>query len=140
MSEVAGLDELAIGDDIAAFTAPPLTRLQLALFAGAAADPNPIHVDDAAAKRGGLPGVIAHGMLGMALLGRLLTQLVPQRRIRSFSARFVAVALPGDIITCTGTVAGRAREDGEERVELDLAARNQRGEKLLVGKASIALA
>jgi acyl dehydratase len=132
-------DDLAIGDSMPPLTQAAVSRLQLALFAGAAADHNPIHVDDAAARGGGLPGVIAHGMLTMAFLGELLTHWVTQRDIRALSSRFVAMAFPGDVITCTGTVAAKAVEDGEQRVELDLAAQNQRGEKILLGKATVAL-
>jgi acyl dehydratase len=139
MSQRARFDDVQIGEIIPAFTAPAVSRLQLALFAGAAADHNPIHVDEAAARAGGLPGVIAHGMLSMAVLGRLLTRWVPQQSIRSFSARFVAMAFPGDVITCTGTVAAKSSEGGENRVQLELAAQNQKGEKILVGKATVAL-
>ena len=135
----ARYDDVAIGDAIPPYTAPALSRMQLALFAGAAADPNPIHVDDAAARGGGLPGVIAHGMLTMAFLGELLTRWVPQRNIRSLSSRFVAMAFPGDVVTCTGTVAAKSVQDGEKRVELDLAARNQKGDTVLLGKATLAL-
>jgi acyl dehydratase len=139
MDQPARYDDVAIGDAIPPYTAPALSRIQLALFAGAAADPNPIHVDDAAARGGGLPGVIAHGMLTMAFLGELLTRWVPQRNIRSLSSRFVAMAFPGDVITCTGTVAAKSVQDGERRVELELAAQNQKGETVLLGKATLAL-
>ena len=53
-----GAPALAAGDTLPAFTAEPITRLQLALFAAAAADHNPIHVDDDAARAGGLPCAI----------------------------------------------------------------------------------
>lgn len=139
MSSPVRYDDIAVGAAIPAYTAPALTRMQLALFAGAAADPNPIHVDDAAAKGGGLPGVIGHGMLTMAFLGELLTRWVPQRNIRALSSRFVAMAFPGDVITCTGTVAAKSAQDGERRIELDLAAQNQKGETILLGKATLAL-
>ena len=139
MKQRARFDDVRVGETIPVFAAPAVSHLQLALFAGAAADHNPIHVDDAAARGGGRPGVIAHGMLTMALLGRLLTRWVPQQSIRSFSARFVAMAYPGDVITCTGTVAAKSSESGENRVELELAAQNQKGEKILVGKATVAL-
>ena len=49
------------------------------------------------------------------------------------------MAFPGDVITCTGTVAARSVQDGEQRVELDLAAQNQNGETVLLGKAALAL-
>jgi len=132
-------DALEAGDRLPAFVAAPVTRLQLALFASAAADPNPIHVDDAAAQAAGLPGAIVHGMLTMAFLGRLLTRAVPLSAVRALDGRFVAMAFPGDTITCTGTIAGKSMEEGERRVAIDLVAQNQRGETLVTGKAIVAL-
>ena len=46
---------------------------ELALFAGASGDHNPIHIDIDFARKAGMPDVFAHGMLSMAWLGRLLT-------------------------------------------------------------------
>lgn len=132
-------DALEAGDALPALVSAPVTRLQLALFASAAADPNPIHVDDAAAQAAGLPGAIVHGMLTMAFLGRLLTRAVPLRAVRGLDGRFVAMAFPGDTITCTGTIAGKSIEEGERRVAIDLVAQNQRGEALVTGKAIVAL-
>ncbi|HET6803012.1 MAG TPA: MaoC/PaaZ C-terminal domain-containing protein [Casimicrobiaceae bacterium] len=131
--------DVEAGDSIPSLVVPPVSRLQLALFAGAAADPNPIHVDDEAARAGGLPGVIVHGMLTMALLGRALTQWVPQRQLRTFSARFVAMAFPGDTITASGRITAKSVCDGENRVDVELFATNQRGERLLQGAATVAL-
>jgi len=132
-------DDIRVGDALPVLKKPALSRLQIALFASAGADHNPIHVDDEAARVGGLPGVIAHGMLGMAFLGQLLTAWVPQRAIRSLSARFVAMAFPGDEIACLGKVVGKYTEGDEKRVELELAAQNQKGENIQLGKATIAL-
>jgi acyl dehydratase len=132
-------DDVGIGDALPPLTLPPVSRLQLALFAAASADPNPIHVDDDAARGSGLPGAIVHGMLTMAFLGRLLTRWVPQRDLRQLSARFVAMAFPGDTLVCSATVTGKAVIEGEQRVELDLVARNQKGDKILLGSATVAL-
>ena len=126
------------GTALPPFVAPPVTRLQLALFAAAGADPNAIHLDDAVAQASGLPRAIVHGMLTMAFLGRLLTRQFPLSSVRSLDARFVAMAFPGDTITCTGTVTGSATESGKRIVELDVAARNQNGVTLLTGKARVA--
>ena len=79
--------DVRVGDALPALVKPAITHLQLALYASAGADHNPIHVDAEAAKAGGLPGIIAHGMLGMGFLGQLVTQWVPQRQLRSLSAR-----------------------------------------------------
>ena len=54
-------ENLKAGDAIPAITSPAISHLQLALYASAGADHNPIHVDEEAAKAGGLPGIIAHG-------------------------------------------------------------------------------
>jgi acyl dehydratase len=132
-------EDIKVGDALPAITKPPISHLQLALYAGAGADHNPIHVDAAAAKAGGLPGIIAHGMLPLGFLGQLLTQWVPQRQLRSLSARFVAIAFPGDVITCSGKVSAKREQAGEKLVDVDIAAQNQKGETIQSGKASIAL-
>lgn len=139
MTTTIDLSTLAVGDALPERVKPPIDRLQLALYAGASSDYNPIHLDDDAARAGGLPGVIGHGMLSMAFLGQLLTGWVPQRQLRGFSARFVAMTAPGDVVTCRGTVAARGEVDGEARVELELSAVTQDGRQVLVGSASVAL-
>jgi acyl dehydratase len=50
-----------------------VTRADLVRYAGASGDFNPIHWSDRTAAKVGLPGVIAHGMLTMALVGRAVT-------------------------------------------------------------------
>lgn len=133
-------EEIKVGDTIPPLTKPAITHLQLALYAGAGADHNPIHVDEQAAKAGGLPGIIAHGMLPLGFLGQLLTLWVPQSQLRSLSTRFVGMAFPGDVITCSGRIAGKREHAGEKLVDIDIAAQNQKGENLQLGKATVALA
>lgn len=50
-----------------------VTRADLVRYAGASGDFNPIHWSERTAVAVGLPGVIAHGMLTMALAGRAVT-------------------------------------------------------------------
>jgi acyl dehydratase len=50
-----------------------VTRADVVRYAGASGDFNPIHWSDRTAAKVGLPGVIAHGMLTMALVGRAVT-------------------------------------------------------------------
>jgi acyl dehydratase len=47
-----------------------VTRADLVRYAGASGDFNPIHWSERTASGVGLPGVIAHGMLTMALAGQ----------------------------------------------------------------------
>ena len=51
----------------------PVRRCDLVRYAGASGDFNPIHWSDRAAAESGLPGVIAHGMLTLALAARAVT-------------------------------------------------------------------
>lgn len=50
-----------------------ITRADLVRYAGASGDFNPIHWNERFATTVGLPGVIAHGMLTMALASRAVT-------------------------------------------------------------------
>ena len=99
---------------------PPVTRATLALYAGASGDHNPVHIDSDVARGAGFPDVFAQGMLAMAYLGRLLTDTVPIDRIRSFSARFLAVTRLGDALVGTGTAEEAFAEGGEERIRIRL--------------------
>ena len=112
MSTVPKFAEVNVGDSIPALLGAPISRLQLALFASAACDHNPIHVDDDAAKAAKLDGVIAHGMLNMALLGSLVSGWASQKNLRYLNARFVSTATVGDQITCRGKNASNTRRAG----------------------------
>jgi acyl dehydratase len=56
-----------------------VTRDDLAAYAEASGDHNPIHQDDEVARSVGLPGVIAHGMYTMALAARYVEEWVGHR-------------------------------------------------------------
>jgi acyl dehydratase len=100
------------------------TREQIAAYAEAGGDHNPIHLDDDFARSVGLPGVIAHGLLQMGLLGTLASEAAggPQHLSRLL-VRFAGMVVPGDTVTFTAT------PDGEGT--LALSAVNQKGEAVL---------
>ncbi|CAB4592262.1 unannotated protein [freshwater metagenome] len=52
-----------------------VNRALLKQYADTSGDQNPIHQDEAFAKSVGLPDVIAHGMLTMALVGKYVTEI-----------------------------------------------------------------
>jgi acyl dehydratase len=100
------------------FELPPLsvhiTREDLVRYAGAALDFNPIHWNEKVAVDAGLPGVIAHGMLTMALSGRLVSEWTGDAgRIVDLFARFTRpVIVPNDdagaLVELTGKVTAVA--------------------------------
>ncbi|WP_328867141.1 MaoC/PaaZ C-terminal domain-containing protein [Streptomyces sp. NBC_00304] len=105
-------DSLTVG-------APRISRTALALYAGASGDHNPVHIDTDACAAVGIPDVFAHGMLSMAYLGRLLTDWVPQERIRTFGVRFSAITPVNSAPVCRGVVT--RVEDGLAHLDLTVA-------------------
>ena len=104
---------------------PPLTvrvtRADLVRYAGASGDFNPIHWNQRFAVGVGLPDVIAHGMLTMALAGRLVTTWTGDpSAVVGYAARFTRpVVVPDDdegvALELTGTVKSVDTE-GDARV------------------------
>jgi acyl dehydratase len=114
----------------------PITRLQIAKFAGASGDFNPSHVDeDVARDVGKMGGVFAHGMIGMGFIGQMLTDWLWGRPLRMFSTRALLIVRPGDILTCFGKVTRKRVEDEDNLVEFEVGARNQKGELTHSGRA-----
>ena len=106
---------------------PPLqvriTRETLVRYAGASLDFNTIHWNERFAKDVGLPDVIAHGMLTMALGGRVVTDwLGDPGRLIDYSVRFTRpVVVPdgdeGALVEFTAKVA-QIRDDGTARIDI----------------------
>jgi len=111
-----------VGDELPAIEVR-VTREQLVRYAGASLDFNPIHWNEAFAKDVGLPDVIAHGMLTMALAGRVVTDwLGDPARLIDLSARFTRpVVVPntpeGAVVEFSGKV-GALNDDGTARIDL----------------------
>ena len=121
---------ISAGESIEFRAFPAVTQDQLKRYANASGDQNPIHQDESVAKAMGLPGVIAHGMLSMAIIGERALDFVEEHpalkgfRIRDFQSRFKAMVQLGDQVSVGGTV----KELAGDRMKLELQARNQRGE------------
>lgn len=99
-----------------------IDRELLKNYANASGDQNPIHQDEAFAKSVGLPDVIAHGMLTMALAGKFVSDWAGgPAAVKEFSARFVKpVIVPADKkvdLTVSATVA--EVEDGKVRLTIN---------------------
>jgi len=133
------LDSMQAGDELPQLQLPPVDRTQLALFAGACGDHNPVHIDLDFARRAGMPDVFAQGMLGMAWLGRLLTQWAPQARLRRFDVRFQGITHLGHAMRCGGRVVERADHLGEPCLRVEIHSINQYGQTKIAGEALVAV-
>ncbi|MGH3669041.1 MAG: MaoC/PaaZ C-terminal domain-containing protein [Pseudonocardiaceae bacterium] len=94
-----------------------LTRADLVRYAGASGDFNPIHWNERVARQAGLPDVIAHGMLTMALANRMVTTwvgdpgAVVECAVRFTRPVVVPVGADGALLEISGKVAQR-HDDG----------------------------
>ena len=108
-----------------------INRELLKAYADASGDQNPIHQNEEFALSVGLPNVIAHGMLTMALVGKYVTDWAGgSSNVTHYGARFIKpVIVPADTdVDLTVTAVVSAVEDG--LITLDLTA-NSAGVKVL---------
>jgi acyl dehydratase len=115
---------------------PAITLEMLRTYADASGDFNPIHLDESVAKKMGLPGIIAHGMLTAGFLATRAREFAPGWQVKRFQCRFKAMTFPGDVISVGGVV----KDAGETSITLDLQAKNQRGEVTSTAVAVLAKA
>ena len=135
---ISEITKLSVGDTLEPMTHNSISRTTLALFAGASGDHNPIHIDIDFAKSVGLDDVFAHGMLGMAYLGRFLTSIADQSNIRSYSVRFSSITQVGAKLKCTGKVKEITDTSAERLMTIELSATDQNNDVKLMGDAVIA--
>ncbi|RDI45365.1 MaoC/PaaZ C-terminal domain-containing protein [Nocardia mexicana] len=128
-----------VGDRVPPLRIDPISRATLGLFSEASGDRNPIHLDTDVARRIGLHDVVAHGMLSMAYLGRLLTDWTDPSSIRGYRVRFVSVTPVHARPTATGRIVSIDNVDGERRARLELAVTLEDGTVTLVGDAIVAV-
>jgi acyl dehydratase len=114
-------------------TSAPVGAVQLALFAAASGDHNPLHLDPEVARQAGFERPVVHGMLTMALAGRLFTQHFGAGCVRSLQTRFSGVALVGDVIEFAATL--QQIEDGVAHYALRGA--TARGSEVMAGTARV---
>ena len=113
-------------------------RAMLKAYADASGDQNPIHQNEEFALSVGLPNVIAHGMLTMALAGKFVTDWAGgSAAVKEFSARFVKpVIVPADQKVDL-TVSGVVSEVDGQRIKIDISATSAGVKVLGMSKAVV---
>ncbi|CAN2219432.1 MaoC Acyl dehydratase [Candidatus Nanopelagicaceae bacterium] len=115
-----------------------LDRALLKAYADASGDQNPIHQNEEFAVSVGLPNVIAHGMLTMALVGKYVSDFAGgSANVLEYSARFIKpVIVPAGEkvdLTVTATVA----EVADGKISLTLSATSAGVKVLGMAKAVV---
>jgi len=126
------LHSAEIGAVLATESDPARTAEELARYAHASGDLNPLHLDRDFARQAGFDELVVHGMLNMARLG-LLREHFPAESIRSFGARFEGVLTVGEPTRVVMRLAGR--EDALAELSLDML--TQDGRRIVSGRASV---
>jgi acyl dehydratase len=122
VSARVALADVEVGTELPA-QAFHVDRAGLVRYAGASGDFNVIHWNERVATSVGLPNVIAHGMLTMALAGRVLTDWVGDPgAIVEFGTKFTRpVVVPDDSDGATVEISGKVaaiNDDGTVRISL----------------------
>jgi acyl dehydratase len=105
----------------------------VALYGDAAGDHNPIHFDDEAARKLGLPGAIAHGMISGALLGRLVAGALGPQWLRRGHMRLKFIA-PVEV---GSTVVARGEVTSTDPLAIEIRAETTTGVLVIVGTATL---
>ncbi|MBW2091527.1 MAG: dehydratase [Deltaproteobacteria bacterium] len=139
MTQETFWEDVEIGAEI-----PPLQKnpdsQQLVRWAGASGDFYQIHYDKDFALGKHLPGIIVHGALKSAWLGQLLGDWVGLKgMVKKYGCSYRGMDVPGDTLTCRGTVTKKYVEGDERLVELDIWLENGTGQKTTPGKAVVSL-
>ena len=115
-----------------------LDRALLKRYADASGDQNPIHQNEEFALSVGLPNVIAHGMLTMALVGKYVSDFAGgSAHVLEYSARFIKpVIVPADEKVDL-TVSATITEVDGDKVTLALSATSAGVKVLGMAKAVV---
>ncbi len=135
-------DDVEVGTELPAQTFV-LDRSALVRYAGASGDFNIIHWNERVATAVGLPNVIAHGMLTMALGGRVVTDWVGDPgAVVDYGVRFTRpVVVPDDEAGATIEVTGKvSRKDDGGIVQVTLTVRHEGATVLGKAQALVRLA
>jgi 3-hydroxybutyryl-CoA dehydratase len=116
-----------------------ITQEQLARYAHASGDHNPLHLDPEFASATQFGGVIAHGMLTLAFVSEMLTSAFGQSWLESgrLKVRLKAPAYPGDRVHTWGEVVKDEPGTQGRSIECSVGLVNSRGQELISGVASV---
>jgi acyl dehydratase len=115
-----------------------IDRALLKEYADASGDQNPIHQNEEFALSVGLPNVISHGMLTMALAGKYVTEWAGgSANVREFSARFIKPVIVPAGAKVDLTVVATVTEVIGNIVKLDITATSAGVKVLGMAKAVV---
>lgn len=139
MAEQLYYEDIALGDSLPTLVKHTTPR-QLVMWAGASGEFSEMHYDKDFALKKGFPGIVVHGMLVASFLAQMVTDWIGEwgtlKKISTSNRQFMLV---DEDIICKGLVAKKYEEGGEDYVECEIWAENNKGEKFVLGTALVTL-
>ena len=111
----------------------PVGAIDLALYAAASGDHNPLHLDADVARAAGFERPVVHGMWTMACVARLFTSHFGPLALESLATRFVGAALRGDELVLSATLD----EHDDRTARYTLHGRSTAGTDVVTGSACV---
>jgi len=114
-----------------------VTQAQLAQYADASGDRNPLHLDEEFARSTPYGRPIAHGMLVLAFVSELMTKSFGSAWMRGgkLRTRFRAPVFPGGVVRASGTL----RSSDAASATYDVTVTDQDGADVITGEATVPL-
>jgi acyl dehydratase len=114
-----------------------LSKDQVRQYARTANMDAPRFTDDEGARKEGLPGMIAPGVMSMGLLVKMISDWNPGAEIKRIGTTFRSPVLPDRNIHLRGAITQKDVES--HAAECDLWMENDEGERWVIGTATVAL-
>jgi 3-hydroxybutyryl-CoA dehydratase len=117
-----------------------ITQGQLDNYAQASGDHNPLHLDAKFAAATQFGGIIAHGMLTLALISEMMFNAFGKKWLESGSlkVRFRGAAYVGDEVETWGTVDRKDLQDHHQLVVCSVGVRTRNsGNEIISGTATV---
>ncbi len=123
------------GEKLPALTIGPFLAADLASYADASGDTNPLHLDLAFAQSFGFPARPVHGMRLLAAFEPMLRDWRPNLALIGLRGQFLTPVLEGQTATLSARVAKIETADGGFVAFLRLMAHTESGAPALMGEA-----
>lgn len=137
MVDSGGACMIEVGADLPTHTFT-INRELLKAYADASGDQNPIHQNEEFALSVGLPNVIAHGMLTMALVGKYVSDFAGgSANVLEYGARFIKPVIVPAGQKVDLTVSASVTEVSDGKVSLTLSATSAGVKVLGMAKAVV---
>ncbi len=129
--------DIEIGDEIGPVTRVPTTEMVLRYAEAAGIRELRFFFDPEQARQNGLERPIVPGPLTAGFLAQMLKDHFGGWQVCALQTTFRTPALHGEPLNLWGTVTEKTDQDGVPTVHCDVVAENERGDRVIVGTATL---